>query len=559
MGTVRRAGFATVAAIAPFGLAYRFALAYRVRAGYPRRYPPSLEPSDLGLPFEATTVESAGLSLPAWFIPARGGAPGPGVVLVHGWESARDRTLPMAVFLHAAGFHCLTFDVRGHGANPAEALPLSAGEFGADALAAFQTLIGRPEVTVGAISGHSMGAIGALLASAADPRVGAVVATSSPADPYRLTRQTFRLAHLPIPDPIAYPLAWLTTRVYLRPRGHEVDQISAATAAARYDGPILLAHGSDDVVVPPAHLDRLAAAARSSRVDGAVERDVETLLVPGGQHSWLYEVPQYRSTVAGFLSRSLGGPLEASAAAAIAAATQADRIPDGEAQFAAVEDTPGGLRTLAQVALPGATRARPDAPEGSGTVAMAALDELARRRMSGPRPEPVWMAISAKRAIRQFADRPLEADHLDRILQAGRHSGSSKNLQRWTFIVCRDREHLLELAGVGPTAGHLAGAAAGIALVTPDPQAPGAPMSILFDLGQAAQNMMLAAWELGIGSVPATVYEHDLARRLLGYPADQHCEYLLSFGYPADSTDLTRPPNRGGRRELGEMVRSERW
>ena len=59
--------------------------------------------------------------------------------------------------------------------------------------------------------------------------------------------------------------------------------------------------------------------------------------------------------------------------------------------------------------------------------------------------------------------------------------------------------------------------------------------------------MMLAAWELGIGSVPATVYEHDLARELLGYPADQHCEYLLSFGYPADPDDLTRPPKAGGR------------
>ena len=54
----------------------------------------------------------------------------------------------------------------------------------------------------------------------------------------------------------------------------------------------------------------------------------------------------------------------------------------------------------------------------------------------------------------------------------------------------------------------------------------------MFDLGQAAQNMMLAAWELGIGSVPATVYDHDLRPRLLGYPADHHCEYLLSFGYP---------------------------
>jgi nitroreductase len=173
--------------------------------------------------------------------------------------------------------------------------------------------------------------------------------------------------------------------------------------------------------------------------------------------------------------------------------------------------------------------------------------------------EPVWDAIAAIRVVRHFADRPLEDVQLDRILRAGRRAGSSKNLQRWTFVVCRDRAHLAELAGVGPTAGHLAGAAAAIALVTPDPKAPGAPLSIAFDLGRAAQNMVLAAWELGIGSVPATVYEHDLARRLLGYPDDQWCEYILSFGYPADAADLTRPPAAGGRRDLDEMVRQERW
>jgi nitroreductase len=167
--------------------------------------------------------------------------------------------------------------------------------------------------------------------------------------------------------------------------------------------------------------------------------------------------------------------------------------------------------------------------------------------------------------IRRFADRPLEADHLERILNAGRRAGSSKNMQRWTFIVCRDRDHLRQLAEVGPWAGHLAGAAVGIALVTPDPRGAldpngdGAPLSIMFDLGQAADNMMLAAWELGVGSVPATVYEHGLARDLLGYPADQHCEYLLSFGYPADADDLSQPPRAGGRRDLDEMVREERW
>jgi uncharacterized protein len=357
MGTKRRAAIGAAAAIAPLGLAYRFALAYRVRAGYPRRNPARITPADLGLAYESMLIDSDGIPLPAWFIPARDGAPGPGVVLVHGWESARDRTLPMVAFLHAAGFHCLTFDVRGHGSNPPEALPLSAGEFGADALAGFHALVDQPEVTVGAISGHSMGAIGAILAGAADPRVGAVVATSSPADPYRLTRQTFRLARLPIPDPIAYPLAWLTTRVYLKPRGHLVNDISAAAAIARYKGPVLLAHGDGDQVVPPSHMERLASAARAARSDDPDAAPVETLLVEGGQHSWLYEDEGYRRVVAGFLARVLGGPLDPATAADLAAAIPAERIPDGEGAFAAVKETPGGLRTLAQIALPGATRA----------------------------------------------------------------------------------------------------------------------------------------------------------------------------------------------------------
>ena len=360
MGLVRRAGVVAALAAAPLGLAYRFALIYRQRAGYPRQHVPAVTPADLGLPFQTTTVRSGDIELPAWFIPARDGRPGPGVALVHGWESARDRTLPNAVFLHAAGFHCLTIDVRGHGANPPETLPISAGEFGLDALATFDALVARPEVTVGALVGHSMGAIGAILAGAADPRVAAVVATSGPADPLRLTRQTFRLANLPIPDVIAYPLAWLTTRVYLAPRGHRVPEISATAAVARYQGPILLAHGEDDSVVPATHLQRLVTAARSARAADPGAAPVETLTIPGGQHSWLYEFAAYRGAVAGFLAMALGGPLPAEEAAAVAAATPAERLPEGEQRFAAVEGTPGGLRTLVDVARPGALRPTPE-------------------------------------------------------------------------------------------------------------------------------------------------------------------------------------------------------
>jgi nitroreductase len=168
-------------------------------------------------------------------------------------------------------------------------------------------------------------------------------------------------------------------------------------------------------------------------------------------------------------------------------------------------------------------------------------------------------AIRRVRAVRAYRPDPLPAELLDRILDAGRHAGSSKNRQRWDFIAVTRRETLSELAGVGPYAGHLAGAAAAVALVTPDPFVKDRPLSVIWDSGRAAQNMVLAAWAEGVGSVPATVYDQDLARRILGYPGDLHCEYILSFGYPADPSDLVRPPRAGGRKLLEEVVRRERW
>jgi nitroreductase len=170
-----------------------------------------------------------------------------------------------------------------------------------------------------------------------------------------------------------------------------------------------------------------------------------------------------------------------------------------------------------------------------------------------------WLAIDTTRAIRKFTDQPLAPEHLRRILDAGRRSGSSKNQQNWDFIVCTDREHLLELGKVGPYADHIAGAAAAVALVVPDPATHDAPYSIMWDLGRAAQNMTLGAWELGIGSVPATVYDQPLARELLGYPADHWCEFMLSFGYPENPEALTWAKRAGGRKPLDAVVHSERW
>ena len=170
-----------------------------------------------------------------------------------------------------------------------------------------------------------------------------------------------------------------------------------------------------------------------------------------------------------------------------------------------------------------------------------------------------WQAINSVRVVRRFTDEPVAPEHLDRILNAGRRAGSSKNQQRWAFVTIHDREQLRLLAEVGRYAGHLEGAAVAVALVRPDASSEHQLRSIMWDLGRAAQNMVLAAWELGIGSVPATVYDLALAARLLELPTDQRCDFLLSFGHPADPTVLSAPNQAGGRRSLGELVHDERW
>ncbi len=323
----------------------RFAFVYRTRAGIPKRNAPATTPADLGLPFEAVQVPtSGGLRLAAWRIPAPdSGAATPGVVLLHGWDSARDRTLPHAQVLHAAGYHVLTLDVRGHGANAPETLPMSAGEFAADARAGVAWLRERPEVTKVALVGHSIGGVGALVAAAAggDGAVDAVIALAPPAGPYRLTRLTFQLADLPFPGLLAWPLAWLTTHVFLWPRRHRVADVSAVEAVRRFDAPLLLIHGTDDHVVPPDHMARLAAARRAA-LPGAV---TETLLVLGGHHSWIYEFPEVRAAMARFLAASLGGPLEPDVAAARAMAVDARRPPEPE-RLSAVDAEPGGAQSV---------------------------------------------------------------------------------------------------------------------------------------------------------------------------------------------------------------------
>jgi nitroreductase len=168
-----------------------------------------------------------------------------------------------------------------------------------------------------------------------------------------------------------------------------------------------------------------------------------------------------------------------------------------------------------------------------------------------------WDAITSRRNVRQFADRPIDEHVLDRILEAGRRAPSSRNWQPWDFVVVTDREQLRELAKVWRGGGHVADSAATVALVVQDTDEQRTRERAQYDLGQTTMAMMIAAADLGIGSGHSAVEDQARARDVLGLPADRRVAYLLDLGYPADRP-LT-PIRKPDRRPFDEVVHKGRW
>lgn len=95
-------------------------------------------------------------------------------------------------------------------------------------------------------------------------------------------------------------------------------------------------------------------------------------------------------------------------------------------------------------------------------------------------------AIRLKRAVRKFTPEPLPDETVRAILNAGRRAQSSKNTQPWHFVAIRDKATLEGLSQCGDWATHLAGAALGVAILTPDPTD---KFQIMFDAGQATSHV----------------------------------------------------------------------
>jgi nitroreductase len=155
-----------------------------------------------------------------------------------------------------------------------------------------------------------------------------------------------------------------------------------------------------------------------------------------------------------------------------------------------------------------------------------------------------FLTVASRREVREYSDAPIPGEIVHRILDAGRLSGSSRNSQQWEFVIVRDREAMAK-AVYAPD--NVRGATLVVAI---------AGSAFPFDKGRAAENMMLAAWNDGVGSCPNGISDSEAAERIVGASV----AIVLSFGYPAKPVDpnvrtAEEWSSRAKRKPYDEVVR----
>lgn len=168
-----------------------------------------------------------------------------------------------------------------------------------------------------------------------------------------------------------------------------------------------------------------------------------------------------------------------------------------------------------------------------------------------------WDAIRARRNVRTYLPDPVSDTDLDRIAEAGWRAPSASNRQHWNFIIVTDRDQLQALSTVWRGARHIAGAAAAIALILPQPADERTRVVDQYDLGQATYAIMLAAADLGVGTGHSSVGDQEAARKILGVPDDHDVAYMIGVGYPADRP--LKPLAKPSRLPFNEVVRRGHW
>ena len=167
----------------------------------------------------------------------------------------------------------------------------------------------------------------------------------------------------------------------------------------------------------------------------------------------------------------------------------------------------------------------------------------------------LFEAIRERRSVRAWADRDVEEEKLEQVLNAARLAPSANNRQEWKFVVVRDpelRRQIAEAANGQWFVGEAPVVIAACAVEHDHVMSCGHP-SFLVDLAIAIDHMALAARALGLGTCWIGAFDQDKVRAVLGIPDTVEVVELLPVGYPAAW------PAARGRKDLESIVCRDTW
>lgn len=161
----------------------------------------------------------------------------------------------------------------------------------------------------------------------------------------------------------------------------------------------------------------------------------------------------------------------------------------------------------------------------------------------------VYDTIRTMLAVREYADRPIPEEIVERIVEAGRLTGSSMNGQPWHFVVVQDPDTLRRIGALSQYGPYIAQAPLAVAIVLDDSR------FAVSDASRAVQDMLLTAWEAGIGGNWVGFGGMEEIKALLGIPAERELLAILPFGYPARAVGQ----GKKRRKPLADVAYRERW
>jgi nitroreductase len=165
-----------------------------------------------------------------------------------------------------------------------------------------------------------------------------------------------------------------------------------------------------------------------------------------------------------------------------------------------------------------------------------------------------------------LSKRPIEPEKLELVLEAVRLAPSARNLQPWRLVVVQDEAMIEELASKAFTEPNQVVREASTLIVVcareQDDVVRDGKAYYLFDLGLAAENLFLAATDLGLCTHPILSFDESEMRRALAIPEDHRVVLATPLSYPAEASYDEAAADKLGertRKELEEIVQFEKW